>query len=217
MEATTKSGKFPAKKVFLIAGPIAAAALIIWLINRKKKPIIDQATDDDVKPATLTASSSTGTSSSFPLKQGSRGDKVKELQRIIGADPDGIFGPNTENALIQFAAIRVVNSQKELDELRNKATGISSKSRADDLVARFKKGGVSMYVIQATKATQVQPDVYGALIETGRALSLSGGKVYNNSDYVLSGSTKLGKLMFSITRGDLAGTYVIDPNVVSLK
>jgi peptidoglycan hydrolase-like protein with peptidoglycan-binding domain len=35
-------------------------------------------------------------------KKGSRGDKVKQIQIALGLKPDGIFGINTENAVIKF-------------------------------------------------------------------------------------------------------------------
>jgi hypothetical protein len=36
------------------------------------------------------------------LKQGMRGEDVKELQRLLGINPDGDFGPQTENAIRLF-------------------------------------------------------------------------------------------------------------------
>lgn len=65
----------------------------------------------------------------FPLKRGSKGTKVKELQNLIlqfdkkalpkfGADGD--FGSETEAALVKLTGKKTINSQSELDSLRTK-------------------------------------------------------------------------------------------------
>ncbi len=205
------------KKVLMFIVPLAIAGAIVYVINKKKgkKGIDEKASDNDVKPA-YTAPV---VSSVFPLKQGSRGEKVKDLQRIIGADPDGVFGPMTENSLIQFAGVRVVNDQAHLDALRNKAIGITSQPRAFDLLAKFQRfaSNLQMYVIKTTVAPKVVVDNYGAINYTGTGISLAGGKVYSREDYVLKSVTKEGKLVFDINKGSLLGSYVIDPNAISLK
>lgn len=201
------------KKFLAIGLPILAAGGIIYALNRKKKTgDIVAATDGDVKPAALKPVTPV-----FPLKQGSRNEKVKELQRTIGAEADGIFGPNTENTLIKFAGVRIVRDQKELDDLRKKANGVNSAARAADLLKKFREGGVSMYVIKDTIADKIVLDAYGAVQYEDKRVTLHGGKLYNNIDYVLKTYTQAGKLIFDIMRGAAAGTYIIDPNDVTLK
>jgi hypothetical protein len=204
-------------KKFLMWGVpiIAGGGLIYWLNHRKKSTPPPPADDNDVKDAIAPATRTT--SSVFPLKQGSKGDKVKELQRIIGTAADGIFGPNTENALISYAGVRIVPDQKALDELKNKAIGASNYERAKSLVDRFKQGGVSMYVIKDATAELVEVDTFGAIQYTSRFKTFAGGKVYSNTDYQLVSPTKAGNLLFTINKGTLLGTYMVDPNLISLK
>lgn len=73
-----------------------------------------------------TSSSSPIPSSDFPLKKGSKGDKVKELQRkLLSKDSrslpkygaDGIFGSETETALKNLFNKTQINDQAELDSL----------------------------------------------------------------------------------------------------
>lgn len=40
------------------------------------------------------------------LKLGSRGAAVAEMQRVVGAVPDGVFGPNTRAAVIRYQTFR---------------------------------------------------------------------------------------------------------------
>lgn len=65
----------------------------------------------------------------FPLKLGSRGEKVKELQRAIMSldinalkphGADGFFGRVTESALMRFTGKNIVRNQAELDIIKNK-------------------------------------------------------------------------------------------------
>lgn len=68
----------------------------------------------------------------FPLAKGSKGSKVKELQKAIlscssyylpkyGADGD--FGSETESALVQITGKKIVDSQAELDSIKAKCSG----------------------------------------------------------------------------------------------
>jgi hypothetical protein len=59
----------------------------------------------------------------FPLKKGSKGDKVIELQKAINNNssanlvPDGDFGNKTEKALLDLTYKKTVDSQAELDRI----------------------------------------------------------------------------------------------------
>lgn len=206
------------KNALMIIAPIVIAGAIIYFVNKKKgdkKKSDSPATDNDVK---ATSPSPSPAASGFPLKQGSSGEKVKTLQRIIGANPDGQFGPLTENALITFAGVRTVDSQAQLDALQKKATGISGIPRANDLLAKFTKfmSTLKLYVPKTVTASKITVDAFGAITKTGTAISLPGGKTFSREDYVLSGVSKEGQLLFDVTKGTFAGKYQVDPSLVSL-
>ena len=57
-----------------------------------------------------------GGTSPFPLRNGSRGPEVKSLQEKIGAGADGIFGPETENKLIDATGAATID-EAEYNEL----------------------------------------------------------------------------------------------------
>ncbi len=199
------------KKFLLYGLPLIGAAGIIYFLNRKKKPVVP-ATEADVKDT-----SEPKPASGFPLKQGSRGDKVKELQSFINTPVDGIFGPDTENALIKFAGVRVVKDSKEFDALKKKAQGQSSSARAADLIKKFNADpSLSMYVIKDAPVESVTIDAYGAVQYLGKYKTFAGGKKYSRNDYILKTATQLGKLIFEINKGTLAGMYIVDPNLISV-
>lgn len=103
----------------------------------------------------------------FPLKKGSKGEKVKELQQAIlaydklllpkfGADSD--FGSETEAAVQTLLGKKVVDSQDDIDSIKNRrakekssadaaaAQKIADQNRltlANKLVDMFKKKGTS--------------------------------------------------------------------------
>lgn len=87
----------------IIAGIAAAAIALVAFVGRKKQAsgIIDEMPGDSSPiPAVLDRN--------LVLKQGVRGNEVKELQRLLGVAQDGIFGPITENALMQLKGVRQI-------------------------------------------------------------------------------------------------------------
>lgn len=205
------------KKVLAFVAPVVIAGVIIVLLNRRKKSSIGEvSSNEDVKPVPATAQPEKA-SPEFPLRRGSRGEKVKELQRVIGVTADGIFGPNTESALLNVAGVSSVQDQKEFDMVRQKAAGLVTVERAKDLYNKFVKGGYALYAIEKAIAKEIVIDAYGAHQPTGKQISLPAAKVLNNQDYVITGYSKLGNIIFKITKGDLAGTYSVNASQVSLK
>lgn len=79
------------KKIIITTIILAILAIVTFFIVKKVKQ--------------TNATSSTGTGTGFPLKQGSKGEEVKivqnSLNKIIGNTiaADGVFGQQTENAL----------------------------------------------------------------------------------------------------------------------
>lgn len=114
----------------IVAGVLALAGIyfVYRYVQSNKKLVVTPPAPPAPSP---TPSPST---SVFPLRKGSRGAKVKELQNLIlrfdknalpkfGADSD--FGSETETALNKLTGKKTVDSQKELDALYarfNKAT-----------------------------------------------------------------------------------------------
>jgi hypothetical protein len=111
----------------LVAGALALVGIyfVYRYIQSTKKTI---PTQPQPFPSPSPSPSPTPTSV-FPLKKGSKGAKVKELQNLIlqfdkkalpkfGADSD--FGSETEAALVKLTGKKTINSQSELDALRTR-------------------------------------------------------------------------------------------------
>jgi hypothetical protein len=122
------------KKVLIAGTSLALSVIGLWLIFKKPKPKSQTITRDepnDNDNPINTNPNPTPTPSSrndnFPLKKGSYGARVKELQLVllrydINSLPkygvDGGFGTETENALFKITEKRSVDTQSELDALK---------------------------------------------------------------------------------------------------
>jgi hypothetical protein len=125
-----------ALKWTLIALPIVVGGIIVYRKLRKDEVTpIDSGTPEtkptDTTPKEKPKETTTTTSSvGFPIKKGSKGAKVKELQNLIlRKDPkalprfgaDGDFGSETEGALKRLFSKTSVENQAELDAIRKVA------------------------------------------------------------------------------------------------
>lgn len=205
----------PTQRNLLIFGPIALAAGIVAYVsirNRKKNTIIPtpDTAGDAVKAAVIPASSS------FPLKKGSKNSKVAELQKLIGVAADGVFGSQTEAALVAKAGITSVSNQAELDKLKKTATNAINSSRGSELLTQFLTGKYSIMALVPSVYIQVVEDYAGALNPTGKGISFKAGKYVSKDDYKLVKVTKSGNVLMQVTKGDLQGLYSVDPSTISL-
>lgn len=211
-----------AKKALVFFGPLAVAVGVLYLLNKKSKngELYGAATPTPAPEPVKTVLPPPPPTAVFPLKTGSKGEKVKELQRALGfsgTDVDGDFGGKTETRLLAFAGLKQVDSQAELDRLKNMAAGLTNLERAKQLVTDFSKGGLALYTVSDTALKQVSIDAYGAHIPTGTVVNLKAGFTYNNTDYKITGATKSGLVTVQVTQGTNAGTYDVDPNKITLK
>ena len=111
-----------AKKYWL---PIALGVVGIFYIIRslrKTKSVMDESGNVD----TTSGGGTSVPDSTFPLKKGSKGALVKNLQLALGVDKlpkfgaDGDFGTETLNALKAATGKTQVDSQAEIDAIAKK-------------------------------------------------------------------------------------------------
>lgn len=87
----------------IIAGIAAAAIALVAFVGRKKQsPGIIGEMPETGSPITAVLDRN------LLLKQGVRGNEVKELQRLLGVSQDGIFGPITESTLFQLKGVKQI-------------------------------------------------------------------------------------------------------------
>jgi hypothetical protein len=136
MKRTEKAnGNTNGKKIFLLtlgAGVIAGAGFLAYEHFKKSGESSSDASSTSIVPA----SNASSAGDNFPLKFGSRGQRVVQLQqkleKILGADKlqqltpiDGIWGNGTEKAL-KLAGLPTLISQSAFDKIMSSNTGIFS-------------------------------------------------------------------------------------------
>jgi peptidoglycan hydrolase-like protein with peptidoglycan-binding domain len=103
------------KAIYFTIGGVAVAVLGYFIYKKVTKPVIyfGDVEEDDTTSTTTTTTTTTN-NSGLPLKRGSKGELVKQLQRFLvaegydigtfGANRDGVdgdFGRRTEQAVIE--------------------------------------------------------------------------------------------------------------------
>lgn len=118
---------------YLLFGiPILVGVYFIMKSLRGNNKKNDDVVSGDVKeenpnPPKKNNNATTSTDSDFPLKKGSKGTLVKQLQQALGGKSvlkkygvDGAFGSETETALVKVFGKKIVNSQDELEQIASK-------------------------------------------------------------------------------------------------
>ena len=109
---------------FLLGGVALVGAYLVYKYLRGDEPTIGSSTkaSDTVKGAEET----TGTRYVFPLKKGSKGEVVKQLQNALGGKKnlpkfgaDGQFGTETEVAVQKYLGKKTVDNNEEILKIAN--------------------------------------------------------------------------------------------------
>ncbi len=102
------------KAIYLTIGGVAVAVLGYFVYKKVTKPVIYFGDVEEDDTTSTTSTTTTQNNSGLPLKRGSKGEKVKQLQRFLiaegydigsfGVNRDGVdgdFGRRTEQAVIE--------------------------------------------------------------------------------------------------------------------
>jgi hypothetical protein len=165
-------------KKFIIPAIILVGGLAFIFKDKlfKKKASQDRQDDnnnnnnDNTNTNTNTGGGGGVSRDAFPLKRGSRGSNVKDLQQAIlvydktllpkyGADSD--FGSETETAVVKILGKKTVDNRGEIDKIRNmKSTTTTTTTNpnaerirlANDLVSKWKQNkGLTFITTNTTK------------------------------------------------------------------
>lgn len=142
-------------KALIPIGILAAGAVAAGIILRKKPKTTQSATPVDEKIIEPVPNDS------FPIKYGSRGEKVWQLQMAMGITPDGIFGTNTLNTLKKKANVSEIRDEKQFAVVLNQVRGITKESDVDSTRMRMsndiiaKKKNMPFAVMSIAYDTQV--------------------------------------------------------------
>ncbi len=216
------------KKVGLLIGFGVPALVGLYLITKGLlKPKSTDVVDAPPPPKTTTPPSTTTTAtpkSVFPIKSGSRGDAVKTLQTLLnsagaGLSVDGIFGTKTQAALVKIYGKTQIDSQTDLNSLKNtlseQSVVASNLDWAWQLVDAYNSNPLkigNLVVNRATTLYGIKKNFQGIWKQTGQNLNMAAHN-YRLSDYALVSAMSNGTLRIEVTNGDLAGMYATDPNI----
>lgn len=214
--------------LLMILGGTAAAVGIVMIIRYFKGIKSPSDKLPDAAAGTTASKPITAPSSSvWPIKNGSKGDLVKQLQAALGISADGIFGPITQTALLTQSGIKQISSQEEYNKvitaLQSKPVILSNQERAKSLIAKWNKGNVKLMPISNVTAYGVIEDFSGALTLNGKNVVLK-SNVALSRDYRPVGYTTQGYLKMEILNRDIinimSGTptslYKVDPSKLTV-
>lgn len=212
-------------KKILIPTIIGVAGLILIfkekLFGKKKELVAGEDVDKPDEPKEIISGSTV--TDNFPLKFGSRGSRVRELQTLLGVKADGIFGRITEAEVMKYLGKSSVDNQQDMIRIKALKQVESSKSakykHASNLLNNFNANkSLGILPLVDTKAIGINLDYTNKYVPTGRNVILRKNVFLNRNDYVLKAVSNDGDLRFEITRGEqLAGWYYLDPYNITLK
>jgi hypothetical protein len=182
-------------KTGLIIGGVAVAGYIAYMIFKKDPDEGTPATDPLANDAAYL-------------------NKVKELQKLIGVNPDGIIGDKTKAALAKYGYTSDVNSGNVDSALATVRGKISAKSTDSARYAKglqiltFLKNKPGMVKFTADTTVNIyNKDAFGKFIKTGDTIKFKTGNTFKPLYMINSTPTntlgtgfKPGFMMFEITR-----------------
>lgn len=107
----------PKAKILIVLAIVLVVVAAVWILKRRKKEEITETVSTAMQPVVVDNEKSPagqtkgGNTSVFPLKKGSRGNEVLNLQKSINylygnggsvLGEDGVFGNNTEAFLTKY-------------------------------------------------------------------------------------------------------------------
>ena len=174
-------------KAIVPIGILAAGVLAAVLILRRK-PKAEQ-TKIQIDPIIPDP----GPPTIYPIKYGSRGEKVRQLQIALAITPDGKFGTNTLNTLQKKAGVSEINDEAQFASVLNKVRGISQQSEVDatrmklsnDIIARKKAMPFStMTIAYDTQVNEQRIDTgspkKNTFVSLGKSQVFKTGTKFNN-------------------------------------
>jgi hypothetical protein len=142
--------------IAMIAIPVVLAAAGLYFIFRKKK-VETTPKIEDPKPDKIVVEGKEQPIN-FPLRRGSKGDLVKQLQGAlmqynsslpVGWD-DGKFGVKTEGELFKISKKKMVESQAELDSIVRGGQSIANNKKSK-VIGVYSPSTITVDPFNATK------------------------------------------------------------------
>ena len=168
------------------------------------------------------------TSQDFPIKKGSKGDKVKEIQQILvsidaNALPkygvDGIFGVETEASLFKYLNKKSVDKQDDINTLnglkdaaqaQNLQNSVNSTRVAvgNQVIQDLKSSGKSLFAKNDTDIATGGLNFGGGETNVSTKTVRSGDKIVNGFEITGTSLLPSGYLKLTTSVGGLVGGFI---------
>lgn len=164
----------------VLGGVVAACAAVLLLKKKDDTGTTENFTEDlPVTTPVITTPTPIALNKSLVLKKGSKGNEVRELQKLLKVTVDGDFGANTEGALFSKKGVKQIslNQYNSAPDVNTSALPLNTRVMANV------KAGVKVNEV-GTKADGTMYDtgkVYDTIAygeEIGTIISISTSKNY---------------------------------------
>lgn len=159
------------KKDIYIIGGLALLIGGIYLFSSKEENTEEELVEE---PASLP----TVINKNLLLQKGSKGIEVQELQKILGLNADGIFGSQTEAALLNKKGVKQIT----LNNYSKTNNVVPTSLKVGDFVQSSKVLGTSAYKNETIGAkytnTKKQIDTYFYTENIGKILAITADKMW---------------------------------------
>jgi GH25 family lysozyme M1 (1,4-beta-N-acetylmuramidase) len=115
----------------------------------------------------------------YQIRRGDKGQTVKHLQIALGADPDGIFGPQTEELCKEAQSLSGLVADGIAGPMTLGALGLSVEAGIDVSHwqgkinwEKVKKAGIAFAYVKATEATTVEDSRFQSNVQLARSEDL---------------------------------------------
>jgi len=148
------------KKEYIILGGIAAASAAVLLLKKKESDTEFVADIPSTLPVvTNPTPAPIVLNKNLVLKKGSKGNEVRELQKLLSVTVDGDFGVNTEAALVAKKAVKQITLNTYPTTPNVNANALMLNTR---VMANIKSG---------VKVNEVETKADGGMYDTGKVYS----------------------------------------------
>jgi len=217
------------KNILLYGLPLAAGgAFLYWYLRKSKvKKLNTPATTppNNVNPSKEPNPSVINSNNIYPLKSGSKGPLVVELQTILGGlTLDGKFGPKTQAALLKAYGKTQIDSAADFNNFKAKVQKKSDQNIAaavaQVIITDYNKNpNAQVYTTLETTMRVIIVNSNGTYTDTGQTITFDKLQLFPRERFVPTNISAKGELRAQYTTAVLPVTFTVlaNPQALAVK